>query len=459
MSNMSNNPLVNESIGSRIANAISRGKSKEVESAKEMKFSTLTAFIGENNGIPICAEACACCWDKQIPEGYENVAEYVAKRARTGHTSITEHSNFIMAIRVGEACYDDLIKFLSYVRYLKLKVIEGPNQQYVIMAGSFRAYADLYRMADDLKNSILNSVTNVLYQNANSAAFEDICSLGLLDKSLFKNPNVELDPEYYLFSNPNVEIYENDLFKVISMDDLGNIYNKILAKFPELKDRLSVFDLCEMGTVTILFKNMSRTGTHQLVRHRDGITQESQRYVDYSNACFSSPALFKPEKYDKDHRYRIRSGPCSPVSMTLDEIGQAMCDIYSQLHDPAVAGAGYALMREDARAFLPSNVQCKKIYLTFTYKNLLKFLNLREDSHAQAEIRKYATSIGDWFRGCSKFKTKELCDLYTMPRLLIEDPIYIDEDLGTTEEKITITDEDYLRAAGLGDNNSSNEGE
>ena len=36
--------------------------------------------------------------------------------------------------------------------------------------------------------------------------------------------------------------------------------------------------------------------------------------------------------------------------------------------------------------------------MTFTYYSLIKFLQLREDSHAQAEIRSYATRIGEWFR-------------------------------------------------------------
>ena len=36
--------------------------------------------------------------------------------------------------------------------------------------------------------------------------------------------------------------------------------------------------------------------------------------------------------------------------------------------------------------------------MTFTYYSLIKFLQLREDSHAQAEIRGYATRIGQWFR-------------------------------------------------------------
>ena len=79
----------------------------------------------------------------------------------------------------------------------------------------------------------------------------------------------------------------------------------------------------------------------------------------------------------------------------------------------------------------------------------MKFLNLREDKAAQAEIRKYAISLGDYIRGNTEFGTKEICDLYTQPRLLIEDPFKIDVDEGVVEEKIEITPEDYINAAGL----------
>ena len=137
------------------------------------------------------------------------------------------------------------------------------------------------------------------------------------------------------------------------------------------------------------------------------------------------------------------------MNLTLSEIGKAMCDIYGMLHNPATAGAQFHLLKEDARAFLPSNVQCKKIYITFTLKNFLKFLNLREDKHAQAEIRKYAVAIGEWFRANSEFTSKELCDLYTNPRLLIEDPFKIDVDEGTVEEQVEVTEDDYIKAAGL----------
>ena len=75
---------------------------------------------------------------------------------------------------------------------------------------------------------------------------------------------------------------------------------------------------------------------------------------------------------------------------------------------------------------------------------------MREDKAAQAEIRMYATEIGDWFRDNTLFTNKEICDMYTNPRLLINDenPITIDEvsEVDVNEE---ITEDDYIKAMGI----------
>lgn len=405
-------------------------------------------LIGMNNAIPICAEACSCCWDSKLPEGFDNIAEYVAKRSRIGHTSVLEHSNIVMLIDMNAIYADDLVDFLDSVKYLNTRIVRSRalNRIYMLIGGSFRGFADIYREISDLNNIILNHISKILYTYSHSSAFEDICNLGLMDKNRFLN--IEPDENFKLLTSDN--FVDNELFKIIGLDDIGKLYNNIYDINEEVANLITTYDLIKFTTITILFKNMSRTSTHQLVRHRNAITQESQRYVDYSKACFNSPEIFKPDKYDKDHKYRINFGPCSPVNMTLSEIGEAMCNIYNMLHNPVIAGKEFSLLKEDARAFLPSNVQCKKIYITFTIKNFLKFLNLREDKHAQAEIRKYATALGEWFRSITQFSTKELCDLYTEPRSLIEDPLKITiEDKKIVNETIELSEEDYIKAAGL----------
>lgn len=443
-----NNPFVKETAISKIKTKVG-GKKKVAE--ESIGFGAVHAYLlGMNNAIPICAEASACCWDKVIPEDYQGIADYVGRRSKTGHTSILEHSNFVTYIKVATSYADEFIEFCNTVKYLNTfseKSNDGTYWHFII-GGSYRGYSDLYREAKDLNNPILQAITAILYQYGHSAAFEDICALELMDRDLFQN--LEPDENFKLLSTNLPESANTDLFEVLGMDSIKKLCTNLYNIEPEAAKKITTFDLIKFVSVTVLFKNMSRTCTHQLVRHRNGITQESQRYVDYSKGCFSSPAKFKPEKYDAMHKYQIRFGSSSPMHLTLDEIGDAICKIYEQLQNPTVAGQEFHLLKEDARAFLPGNVQCRKIYMTFTFKTFLKFLNLREDKHAQAEIRMYAQAVGEWFRSISEFNTKELCDLYTNPRLLIEDPFnFMDEDLGIVDETFEVSDEEYEQAAGL----------
>ena len=445
---MSINPLANESAFDKLKTAL-KGKSTS-NTAEISTGSIVTELVGMNKAVDIVAEACACCWDKSIPDDYPGRAEYVAKRTRTGHTSILEHSNFVTYLRITEAYLEDLMKYLDWNRYLHHKMYKNKAGEWcLLLGGSFRGYSDIYLNTDDLNNSVLKSVAGCLYTYAPSAAFEDICKYGLMDKGRFidavpDDENFKILTTHYQDSNANT-----DLFTIIGLDNVSTLYTNLHNIDPEFAESLTTSDLLEFVTVTVLFKNMSRTCTHQLVRHRNGVTQESQRYVDYSKACFSSPALFKPEKYDANHKYAIRFGPSSVMHLTLDEIGEAICQIYGQLSNPVITGAEHVLLREDARAFLPGNVQCRKIYMTFTYRMLFKGLQLREASGAQAEIKMYFNALGSWIRENTNFYSKAVTDTYTLPKMMIEDPIKIDTIESEEESVVEMTEEDYIKAAGL----------
>lgn len=452
MNNKDINPMVLEdtSIVSKIKTKF--GKRKEEQTKEVNEFEELghihIDFLGMNNAIPICAEACACCWDKKVPDGYQEIAEYIAKRSRIGHTSVIEHSNFVILISTPKKFVGELVNLLDSCNYLNHRTITSTDGSiyYTILGGSFRGYSDIYREIDNLNNPILQAITQTLYTYSHSAMFEDLGKLGLMDMRGFMN--TEPDENYLLLTDTEAmnSESETDLFKIIGIDSIKKLFNNLYKANEYVANSIGIYDLIKFTTVTVLFKNMSRTCTHQLVRHRNAITQESQRYVDYSSACFSSPVTFKPDKYDPDHKYTIIFGSGPNQKMTLDELGDELCKIYGQLTNP---GKGFELLKEDARAYLPGNVQCRKIYITFTYKNLLKFLNLREHSAAQAEIRMYATALGDYIRANTDINTKEICDNLTNPRLLVEEPFKIDVEGDIEEEVREITEDDYITAAGL----------
>lgn len=437
-----NNPFAQTSAIEKIKTKISGKKDINMTTGK-----IETYLIGINNGIHVAAQACACCWDKPIPDDFAGRAEYVAKRSRIGHTSVLEHTNHIIYMKIDNCYEEDLLSFLSFTNYLQHRAFKSSDgsKWHLIIGGSYRGFADIYKEIDDLNNPILKAITGNLYTYSNSAVFEDICRLGLMNKDQFMN--IEPDENFNILAENKRE--EHELFDIVGVDNISKLYNNLYNIDKDAASKITVFDLIKFATVTIMFKNMSRTCTHQLVRHRNGITQESQRYVDYSKSCFTDPSEIKQDKYDNSHKYRIQFGTSAPMYLTLKEIGNAECAIYEQLRNPIITGNGYALLKEDARAFLPGNVQCRKIYVTFTYKNLIKFLYLREDKAAQAEIRMYANAVGDWFRTNTEFKTKEICDTYIKPRLLVEDPFKIDVVDNIHDEVENLTVGDYIKATGL----------
>ena len=87
--------------------------------------SAVGSLVYMNDGIRVCTEACACCWDKPIPETYEEKVEYLGKRAKIGHTSIFEHSNIITVVKLGGPIIDtrdalSLADFVSCNKYLNV---------------------------------------------------------------------------------------------------------------------------------------------------------------------------------------------------------------------------------------------------------------------------------------------------------------------------------------------------
>lgn len=401
-----------------------------------------TELVGMNKAIDIIAEACSSCWDKKIPDDWSGRAEYVAKRTRTNHTSILEHSNFIVYINIPDTpqYIIDMINFISWIKYLNKVVYKKSNNEWcILLGGSYRGFSDIYLQCDDLNNAILKSVAGCLYTYSPSAAFEDVCKLNLMDITKFANVEPDENFKILTYSDKEIGVHEFDDFKIVGIDNISTLKSNIMAVDKEFCEYLKNADLIKFVTVTILFKDMSRIITQQLCRHRNPTTQESQRYVNYADSAFNSPAKFKA-KYDEDHKYKIEFGGNTSY-MTLQELGDAMCKIYGMVSKPE--DGKYPLDNEDARAFLPSNVKCRKIYMTFTYDRLFKFLQLREASGAQAEIRYSAINIGEWFRSRTMFKDKETTDLYTKPKLLIEDPFTIDVHW-EEDSVIPVTEDDYM---------------
>lgn len=393
-----------------------------------------------NDGIRICAQACSCCWDKTIPEDYEGQVDYLAKRCKTGHTSVLEHSNIIILYKLPNAItsrdyliqVQSLIEFLGNSRYLNT-VVRRPGDKgapYILIGGSYRGFDDLYNNMPHPNYGMINLVTKEIYQHVNSLMFPDLTTG---DNAIFNKDSfldTEPDPVSDYFNPIGKDLYEDDKVKFISIDNIEQIKDNIERICPST---FTLDDVAKVASVTILFKDMSRTGTHQLVRHRNAITQESQRYVDYSHAAFADPLAFKPDKYDINKKYDFEFGG-NKYSMTSMEIGEAIAGIYQYLIDQG-------MMKEDARSFLPGNIKCRKLYMTFTYRTLLKFFELRCHPAAQAEIRSFALAAQKGFKiETEKYKIEAdedsgVDEIISDKDIILEKIIENTPELNNTEEE------------------------
>lgn len=354
-----------------------------------------------NDGVNICSIASSVCWDVKIPDQYDKRSEYISRRTATGHGSVTEHSNNVFFLIVPNSELQSLVEVLDTNRYLHtcVKFSKKYNHAYMIIGGSWRAWNYLITQSTAYRSMHPEHVNHIMDRLLNGGVYTFCDWSGFAD--LLKNhaipnnfSNVNMTAMYNNPINLNqapIEISKNvDCYGIDNINRLINMLTEVCPE-PELFTVADIFEFC---TCTILFKNMSRIITQQLVRHRNAITQESQRYVDRSNAGFNSPAKFK-DIYNPDFKYPITFGRSSQ-KMTLQEIGDNIINIYGQLFDKNNLGSN-ALVKEDARGYLPSNTQCERIFITFTWDYLFHFLRLREDKHAQAEIRMFATDIGNWF--------------------------------------------------------------
>ena len=162
----------------------------------------------------------------------------------------------------------------------------------------------------------------------------------------------------------------------------------------------------EHAVFTLLITGVSRSLTHELVRHRAGwaYSQLSQRYVDESVAEYVEPDII--------------AGDPELHALWLDAVTHAHAayialaeKLNAKLADPAAATAAMLppdadrttrrkTARQAARSVLPNATETK-ITVTANARALRHFLEQRGSRHAEPEIRKLANMILDILAGQS----------------------------------------------------------
>jgi thymidylate synthase (FAD) len=142
----------------------------------------------------------------------------------------------------------------------------------------------------------------------------------------------------------------------------------------------------EHANYTLLFEGVSRSLTHELVRHRAGFaySQLSQRYVDESNASFVvPPAIAGEEALEKAWKQQIEGAQQTYVSL-VEQLMERYGWVADRVHRRKMA-------REAARAVLPNATETK-IVVTGNARAWRTMLELRAGEGAELEIRRLAVA-------------------------------------------------------------------
>lgn len=157
---------------------------------------------------------------------------------------------------------------------------------------------------------------------------------------------------------PSDQLYSN-----LSDADVKSILDKTI--------QLGHTSVLEHISYTFSVNGLSRSATHQLVRHRiASYSQQSQRYVKFSNNNFYIPDSIANNK-DAFNLYR---------------------DCLSQVKECYDSLLALGIDKEDARYLLP-NASLSNITFTMNARELLNFFKLRCCNRAQGEIRELSWAM------------------------------------------------------------------
>ena len=143
----------------------------------------------------------------------------------------------------------------------------------------------------------------------------------------------------------------------------------------------------EHANYSLLLEGVSRSLTHELVRHRAGFaySQLSQRYVDESDACFvMPPALIGDEALEGAWRAQVEGALASYVGL-VESLMTRYAWVDDKVHRRKMA-------REAARGVLPNSTETK-IVVTGNARAWRTMLELRSSEAAELEIRRMAVAV------------------------------------------------------------------
>lgn len=140
----------------------------------------------------------------------------------------------------------------------------------------------------------------------------------------------------------------------------------------------------EHATWSVVITGVSRSFTHELVRHRAGFgySQLSQRYVDESTADFVEPDAIADDP--ELHTVWLES-----IRQAHDAYCRLVEGLQAKFKDEPDKTLRRKLARQAARSVLPNATETK-IFVSGNGRAWRHFIEMRASEHAELEIRKVA---------------------------------------------------------------------
>lgn len=143
----------------------------------------------------------------------------------------------------------------------------------------------------------------------------------------------------------------------------------------------------EHAVWNFLFTGLSRSLTHELVRHRAGFgySQLSQRYVDESVAEYIEPDCIANDS----ELHKIWLDAIAQSHHAYIQLTEKLLDHFQNEPDRTLRRK---LARQAARSVLPNATETK-IFVTANARALRHFIEMRASRFAETEIRKLAVQV------------------------------------------------------------------
>jgi thymidylate synthase (FAD) len=166
-----------------------------------------------------------------------------------------------------------------------------------------------------------------------------------------------------------------------------NPANRPTREYLENIKRQGHGSVLEHANYSLLIEGVSRSLTHELVRHRAGFaySQLSQRYVDESQAAFViPPAIMGDDALVSQWTTQVEGAQATYVALV-----EKLVDRYSWVEDKIHRRK---MAREAARGVLPNSTETK-IVVTANARAWRTMLELRTSEGAEMEIRRMAVAV------------------------------------------------------------------